>query len=92
MAGIKIEVDTKELSRSLNRLANLIPNRDLMGDIAEELLNSTHDRFDITKTAPDGTPWREISRPHKKSNPLGGILIDSQELRDSIITQPRMMR
>ncbi len=70
MAGatevINIEVVDRETRDGLRVLQDHLGNlRPFYLDIGEALLNSTRERF-TTQTAPDGSPWAQLSPDYKK--------------------------
>lgn len=70
MAGatdvITIEIDDREIRDGLRALEDRLGNlRPFYRDIGEALLNSTRERF-TTQTAPDGSPWAQLSPDYKK--------------------------
>lgn len=70
MAGasdvITIEIDDREIRDGLRALETKLGDlRPVFRDIGEALLNSTRERFN-TQTAPDGSPWAQLSPDYKK--------------------------
>lgn len=70
MAGandsITIEIDNREIRDGLRALETKLGDlRPVFRDIGEALLNSTRERFN-TQTAPDGSPWAQLSPDYKK--------------------------
>lgn len=58
---IKIEIDDKQVTQAITRLANAAGNpRPVLAKIGELLVDSTKRRFG-TSTAPDGTRWAKNS-------------------------------
>ena len=70
MAGasdvITIEIDDREIRDGLRALETKLGDlRPVFRDIGEALLNSTRERFN-TQTAPDGSPWAQLSPDYKQ--------------------------
>lgn len=83
-AGIKIDVDDAPLQAMFVRLleadANLLP---LFTEIGSSLEKSTRDRF-VTQSAPDGTPWADLSPVTLARKRTTRKLYERGDLHDSI--------
>jgi phage virion morphogenesis protein len=62
-----IDIDDRQVKATLDRLIRAgVSLVTPMRNIAEELLNSTQDRFDLQQS-PDGVPWAPLSEKYLKS-------------------------
>jgi len=89
MAGttIKVTVQDRPVIEALNRLlARSADLRPVLKIIGEHMAQSTERRFD-RETAPDGTPWQDVSPQTRKRKRHPKILTESHRLRGSIIYQ-----
>lgn len=60
-AALEITLDDAELQAALKKLLAKLGNlQPFFADVGEELLNSTRARFQ-SQTAPDGSPWADLS-------------------------------
>lgn len=98
MAGAVVTVQDDELRALCSRLNKmaLTPSerKQLLGDIGEEMVTQTKDRFAEKKT-PDGDDWADIAQSTKDyyrkkfgdPNPYNGILWRQGGLMDSLTQQ-----
>ena len=81
---LDIKIDSEKVFRGLEQLRRNLDQRDAMLDeIGQVLAASTRQRFK-TSTAPDGTPWKELSPKPLQRKKNKKILVESTELVGSI--------
>ncbi|MFA5688574.1 MAG: phage virion morphogenesis protein [Kiritimatiellales bacterium] len=87
MAGTAITV-TAEGMRHVQEVISRLANPDfnpLLDAIGAMVISQTKYRIRVEKTAPDGSPWADLSPAYKKRKPKGrGILELEGDLRDSL--------
>lgn len=89
MAGVslKVSVHDRELREAFARLESPELRHAAIKAIGIELVKSVRRRFNSTKQAPDGTPWAPLDPTYAASKKGPGILVESRQLRDSIVWQ-----
>lgn len=81
---ITIDISTQEIDRVLGVLMQKLANpRPLLLEIGEEVVDSTHKRFE-TSTDPEGNPWQENSDVTLERKSGNKPLIDTHTLFGSI--------
>ncbi|MFC1025381.1 phage virion morphogenesis protein [Pasteurella multocida] len=67
MNGVKIEINTVQLSKILNQAMKTLANpKAMFAEMGEELLSIHRIRF-LQQQSPDGTPWQPLSEEYKQS-------------------------
>lgn len=84
--SIEVKVGKSEISTLLQNLKNTKP---LLNEIGKYLVNSTRERISLTKTAPDGSIWKQWSPAtalarKKDGTASGGLLYRTGALANSI--------
>ncbi|MEB3466859.1 phage virion morphogenesis protein, partial [Pasteurella multocida] len=60
MSGVKIEINTVQLSKILNQAMKTLANpKSMFAEMGEELLSIHRIRF-LQQQSPDGTPWQPL--------------------------------